>query len=79
MLKLCFAWYQYNVLDVGLHFTCWLMSDVWRGPRSAPAAGHDVADPGIQWDLPDAHVRIAARFRGGDVALYAGPVEKHAG
>jgi hypothetical protein len=64
--------------DVGLHVTCWLMSDVRRGPRSAPAAGHDVAGPGLQKDLPDAHVRIAARFRDGDVAPYTGPVKKHA-
>jgi hypothetical protein len=39
------------------------MSDVRRGPRSASAAGHDVAGPGLQYDLPDAHVRIAALFR----------------
>ncbi len=54
------------------------MSDVRHGPRSALPAGHDVAGQGLQQDLPDAHVRIAARFRGGDVAQYAGPVEKHA-
>jgi hypothetical protein len=54
------------------------MSDVRRGPRRVPPAGHDVAGPGLQLDLPDAHVRLAARFRSGDVVPYARPVEKHA-
>jgi hypothetical protein len=65
-------------LDFCLHVTCRLMSDVRRWPRSAPPAGHDVAGPGLQSDLPDAHVRLAALFRSGDVAQYACQVEKHA-
>ncbi len=54
------------------------MSDVWRGPRRAPPAGHDAAGPGLQLDLPDAHVRLAARFCSSDVVPYACPVEKYA-
>jgi hypothetical protein len=56
----------------------WLMSDCPRGPRRAPPTGHDVAGQGLQLDLPDAHVRLAVRFRSGNVAPYACPVEKHA-
>jgi hypothetical protein len=54
------------------------MSDVRRGPRRAPSAGHDVAGPDLQLDLPDVQVRLAARFRSGNVAPYTCPVEKHA-
>jgi hypothetical protein len=54
------------------------MSDVRREPRRAPPAGHDAAGLGLQLDLSDAHVRLAARFRSGDVAPNACPVEKHA-
>ncbi len=56
------------------------LSHVRRVLRRAPPAGHDVAGPGLHLDLPDAQVRLAARFRirGGDVAPYPRPVEKHA-
>ena len=54
------------------------MSDVWRRPRRAPPAGHDVAGPGLNLDLLDAQLRLAARFRSGNVAVYTRPVEEHA-
>ena len=45
------------------HVTCWLVSDVWPGPRRAARSGHDVAgpSPGLDKDLLEAELRRVAR------------------
>ncbi len=43
------------------HVTCWLVSDVWRGPRRAARSRHDVARLGLDKDLQEAELRRVAR------------------
>ncbi len=44
-------------VELGMHITCRLVSDVRRGPRRATRAGHDVAGPGLlDLDRQDAGV-----------------------
>ncbi len=43
------------------HVTCWLVSDVRRGPRSAARSDHDVAGPGLDNGLPEAELHRMAR------------------
>ena len=47
--------------ELGMHITCSLVSDVWRGTRSATRPGHDIACPGpLDLDRQDASVRSVA-------------------
>jgi hypothetical protein len=39
-----------------------LVSDVWRRPRSATPAGHDIASQGLHLDLPKALPAVKQGF-----------------
>ncbi len=43
------------------HVTCWLISDIRRGPRHALRFGHDVAGLDLHLDLLEAQLRSVAR------------------
>ena len=60
------------------HVTWRLVSDIRRGPRSTPPAGHDIAGQGLHLDLPNAHVSLTALFGSGNVAPDCAPIEKQA-
>jgi hypothetical protein len=48
------AWYKTIFFLLRRHVTWRLVSDVRRGPRRAPRAGHDVAGPDLHLDLLEA-------------------------
>ncbi len=64
--------------ELGMYITCRLVSDVWRGARSATRTGHDFAGPSINMDLCGAEVccELEAGLGGTDVAAHSCQIEK---
>ena len=54
------------------------VSDILRGPRRAPCAGHDIAGPGLHLDLPIALVHSKVGIGSGDVAQDCCLIQKQA-
>ncbi len=56
--------------------TWWLMQDLLRRSRRAPAPGHDVSRQSLDLDLPKAQVHSRASFLLANVQEYSNPIQR---
>ncbi len=68
--------YNVDLWNCAGHVTWRLVSDIRRGPRRTPRAGHDIAGQGLHLYLPNAHISLTAMFGCGNVVQGCAPIEK---